>query len=155
MQNYIIHLGCSALIVNLTQPRITWKASLSEGLPTSVWPRSISLRACLHFIKVETLIPPWVAPLPSRGILNCVRVENSSWEQASQWHMCTHLPLLLTVSAVWPAVSSLWCLGILPALDWNLELSAKTKLCPPKRLVLRLPYHSNRKESRTRFKLLV
>lgn len=146
MQNYVIHLRCSALIVNLTQPRITWKGSLSEKLSTSVWPRKISLRACLHFIKAERLVPPWVAPLPSRGLLNCIRVENSSGEQASQWHVCTPLPLLLTVSAVWLAVSSLWCRGILPVLDCNLELQAKTKLRPPKLLVLRLlPQQQKRK----------
>lgn len=125
MQNYVIHLRCSALIVNLTQPRITWKGSLSEGLSTSVWPRSLSLRACLHFIKAERLVPLWVAPLPSRGLLNCIRVENSSWEQASQWHVCTHLPLLLTVSVVWLAVSSLWCMA--SSLCWTVTWNCKPK----------------------------
>lgn len=125
MQSYVIHLECSALTVNLKQPRITWKVSLSEGLSTSAWLRNISLRACLHFIKAERLIPPRVAPLPSRRILTCIRVENSSWDQASQWPICIHFPLLLTASTMWLAVSSLWCLGIL--LWWTVTWNCKLK----------------------------
>lgn len=89
-----------ALTVNLTQLRITWKEGLSEDLSTSVWPRNISVRACLNFIRAEGLSPSF----SGRRILNCVRIEISKWEQANKWLACIHFSLLWTVSVTGLAV---------------------------------------------------
>lgn len=43
-----------ASIINLAQPTITWEESLDEGLIICLpWPMSISMTACLKFIKED------------------------------------------------------------------------------------------------------
>lgn len=70
-----------ALLVNLTQFRVTREESLNEGLSIQGWLVGMSverLSRLVEFIGLGRPSPMWVAPFPKQGVLNYVRVQRST-----------------------------------------------------------------------------
>ena len=106
-------LCCSALTVNLTQPRITWDENLSEKLSGSGCGHVYERWSWL-LIDTGSSSPLWATPFPRQRTLAYLTAENKQSPS-----MYTFIFALLDV--MWWAASSS-CLNFPAKIDFNLEL---------------------------------
>lgn len=98
-------------IINLTQYKVTFGESLTNGLSTMDW-HFRHVHGNIILIKVNDVgrhSPPQGASFPKQAFLNRLRTETSNRAQASK-KVSIHIyfSLLFIVDVIWMAASSFW-----------------------------------------------
>ena len=111
------------LVVNLTQSIVTLIRNLNGGLSREGW--LVGMKpgwggGYLDCVGAERSAHYGWHHSPDR-LLNCVREDKVNWRQ-----VCIS-PLLLTIDAMWPAISSSFLMGgCASVMDYNVEPGGKT-----------------------------